>query len=78
MEAFADQIIAVIGRVRVRGAKIVIRLVHVRSPISGVGAVGSDRAVLQPGLSAESWYSKADVDAMRSRAEHGWCPGNSP
>jgi hypothetical protein len=47
MEALTGRIVAVIGRVRVRGAKIEIRWVHVRSSISSIVAAGSDRAVLR-------------------------------
>jgi hypothetical protein len=61
------QIVAIIGRVGVRGAKVVIRWVRVRSLISGIVAAGSDRAVLRTRalrrvLVLESWRGYYEVE----------------
>jgi hypothetical protein len=46
MDALASQIIVVIGRVRVRGAEVVVRRMHVGLSIHGVVAVGGDHVEL--------------------------------
>jgi hypothetical protein len=67
MEAFASRIVTVIGRVRVRGAKIVIRRMHVKSSISRVVAARSNRTVLRSRglrrvLVLGSWCGRYEVE----------------